>query len=143
MTQPFQVTFDAHDPGAQARFWRSRSGTRRSHRRRDSPRGRTSLAASTLPESEWNNFGAVVDPNKVGPRLFFQKVPEDKAAKNRVHLDVNASQGKGHGPDGWALVTAHVNRLTAAGATVTGEVDEPHGRCIVMADPEGNEFCVQ
>jgi hypothetical protein len=143
MTQPFQVTFDAHDPAALAAFWALALG----YQEEPPPPGFATwedfARSINLPESEWNNFSAVVAPDRQAPRLFFQKVPEGKTAKNRVHLDVNASQGKGHGPDGWALVTAHVDRLTAAGATVTREVNEPHGRCIVMADPEGNEFCVQ
>ena len=143
MTQPFQVTFDAADPAAQAKFWALALG----YQEEAPPAGFESwegfARSINLPEREWNNFAAVVDPNKRCARLFFQKVPEGKTAKNRVHLDVNASRGKGHGPDGWALVMTHVQALTAAGATLTREVNEPHGRCMVMADPEGNEFCVQ
>jgi Glyoxalase-like domain len=70
--------------------------------------------------------------------------PEPKTAKNRVHLDVQAGGGRG-GPQEvrWARVLAAVRRLTEAGAAVIRE--DLQGRVpdhFVMADPEGNEFCV-
>ena len=46
-----------------------------------------------MPESEWNSISAVVDPDGVGPRLFFQRVPEPKVGKTRVHLDLNVGGG--------------------------------------------------
>ncbi|MFF3739755.1 VOC family protein [Streptomyces sp. NPDC002566] len=70
----------------------------------------------------------------LGRRLLFQRVPEAKTAKNRLHLDVHA------GPE---RRDAEVERLTALGASVLREVKEPSGQWVVMADPEGNEFCVQ
>ncbi|MFJ9741082.1 VOC family protein [Streptomyces sp. NPDC101166] len=70
----------------------------------------------------------------LGRRLLFQRVPEAKSAKNRLHLDVHA------GPE---RRDAEVERLTALGASVLREVKEPSGQWVVMADPEGNEFCVQ
>ena len=76
-----------------------------------------------------------------GPRLFFQPVPEGKTAKNRVHLDIRASAGM-EGEDGRQRARQHAKRLVEAGATVLHEKDEPIGWCIVMTDPEGNEFCV-
>ena len=85
-----------------------------------------------------NDYGSVVDPEGVGPRLFFQKVPEPKTAKNRVHLDVHAS-----GPDADPeLREAHIQRLVDAGATRGAEYAECGASWVVMADPEGNEFCV-
>lgn len=64
-----------------------------------------------------------------GPRLWFQAVPESKAVKNRVHLDVRASDR-----------ASEVQRLVALGATV---LDEPQDLDLtVLQDPEGNEFCV-
>ena len=79
-----------------------------------------------------------------GPRFIFQRVPEPKTVKNRVHLDVHASGG----PDTdreirRERVAAEVARLGAAGATVFREVDEMGEHWVVMQDPEGNEFCVQ
>ncbi|MFF3845338.1 VOC family protein [Streptomyces sp. NPDC002328] len=70
----------------------------------------------------------------LGRRLLFQRVPEAKTVKNRLHLDLHA------GPD---RREAEVQRLTALGASVLREVREPGGHWVVMTDPEGNEFCVQ
>mgnify|MGYP000402599368 CR=1 FL=1 len=74
---------------------------------------------------------ACVDPDGVGPRLFFQRVPEGKTVKNRVHLDVDV-------PD----LEVAANAAEALGAERVGDVvyDELGG-FQVMADPEGNEFC--
>jgi predicted enzyme related to lactoylglutathione lyase len=71
-----------------------------------------------------------------GPPLLLQRVPEDKSGKNRLHLDLHPDDGP-----------ATVDRLVSLGATVVGEVNidylEAHGTAFqVMADPEGNEFCV-
>ncbi|MCG0066110.1 MULTISPECIES: VOC family protein [Streptomyces] len=70
----------------------------------------------------------------LGRRLLFQRVPEPKAGKNRLHLDLHA------GPERRA---DEVTRLQALGARVLREVKEPGGQWVLMADPEGNEFCVQ
>lgn len=64
-----------------------------------------------------------------GPRLWFQKVPESKTVKNRMHIDVRSSNRP-----------AEVERLLGLGATVLGERVELS--LTVMRDPEGNEFCV-
>jgi hypothetical protein len=97
-----------------------------------------------VPEEEWDDGAAVADPDGVRPRISFLKVPESKVVKNRVHIDVQAGGGRPQPWDlRWARVTQAVERLTAAGATVVGEVaqdDQPDH--VVMADPEGNEFCV-
>ncbi|MFF3940774.1 VOC family protein [Streptomyces phaeofaciens] len=69
----------------------------------------------------------------LGRRLLFQRVPEPKAGKNRLHLDLHPGEGRRAG---------EVERLTALGASVLREVREPSGTWVVMADPEGNEFCV-
>ena len=65
-----------------------------------------------------------------GSRLLFQPVPEEKAGKNRLHLDLAAGQDQ----------RAEVERLVMLGATVLD--DPPDDPWIVLADPEGNEFCV-
>ncbi|WP_405732898.1 hypothetical protein OG885_18990 [Streptomyces sp. NBC_00028] len=70
----------------------------------------------------------------LGRRLLFQRVPEEKTGKNRLHLDLHPGDG---------LRAAEVERLTGLGARVLREVREPSGAWVVMADPEGNEFCVQ
>ncbi|NEB00057.1 VOC family protein [Streptomyces sp. SID13726] len=69
-----------------------------------------------------------------GRRLLFQRVPEAKSVKNRLHLDLHAGDGQR---------AAEVERLTGLGASVLREVKEMGGEWVVMADPEGNEFCVQ
>lgn len=82
------------------------------------------------------------DPDGSGPRIFFQRVPEPKSVKNRVHLDVNVTHGlRGEAAD--ERMEAESRRLQELGATRLRKVDEPLGRCIVHQDPEGNEFCVQ
>ncbi|MEW1848238.1 VOC family protein, partial [Nonomuraea angiospora] len=84
------------------------------------------------------------DPDGAGPRLFFQRVPEGKQAKNRVHLDVRAAPGL-EGEARMAALEAEAERLVSRGATRL-QRHEPapplSGGFIVMADPEGNEFCL-
>ncbi|MEU6357794.1 VOC family protein [Streptomyces sp. NPDC047072] len=70
----------------------------------------------------------------LGRRLLFQRVPEPKTVKNRLHIDLHAAGGQR---------AVEVERLTGLGASVVREVDEPAGTWVVMRDPEGNEFCVQ
>ncbi|WP_026923555.1 VOC family protein [Glycomyces arizonensis] len=76
------------------------------------------------------------DPEGIGPRLSILRVPEPKTAKNRLHIDIRVG---GKGDDRWERIAAEAERLKAAGATV---IDEAEGHHMVMADPEGNEFCV-
>ena len=134
MAHGIQVTFDCADPVALSRFWASALR----YVVQPPPEGFETwpdfLRDVGVPESEWDSRSACVDPEGKGPRLFFQRVPEGKVAKNRVHLDVNVGRD---------LVDAEVERLVAEGATRVGEIGEMGDRWIVMADPEGNEFCVQ
>ena len=139
-----QVTFDCADPDRLARFWATALG----YRVQDPPQGFASwqawLAAQGIPEEDWNSASAVVDPDGIGPRIYFQRVPEGKVVKNRVHLDVNV--GGGHGtPDEErrGRVNAEVQRLIGEGATRQREVEERGEYWVVMQDPEGNEFCLQ
>jgi hypothetical protein len=78
------------------------------------------------------------DPAGTGPRLSLLRVPEPKTAKNRLHIDIRVA-GTGSADEQWARITRAASRLTAAGAT---SLQEYPGHHIVMADPEGNEFCV-
>ena len=66
-------------------------------------------------------------PKDDGPRIFFQQVPENKIAKNRVHLDVR-------------LIETDVERLVSLGAKVLSQPSTEQ-RWYVLSDPEGNEFC--
>jgi hypothetical protein len=101
------------------------------------------LDAWGVPADQRSDRAALVDPDGAGPRLFFQKVPEPKTSKNRVHLDLRAAAGVP--PEGRsAALEAECARLVALGAHRVQrlEGDGIDGVCIVMQDPEGNEFCL-
>ncbi|BAL88771.1 hypothetical protein AMIS_35510 [Actinoplanes missouriensis 431] len=122
----FQVTFDCADPQRVARFWCEVLG----------------YVKAEQPEDE-TGWSACTDPTGAGPRLYFQRVPEGKAVKNRVHLDVRVGTGL-VGDERLAVLQAERKRLEALGATcfqvlVADGVEES---CIVMQDIEGNEFCL-
>jgi Glyoxalase-like domain len=139
-----QITFDCHDPDRLARFWATALG----YRMPDPPDGHATwedwLRAMGIPESEWNSASAVEDPDGTGPRLYFQRVPEEKTVKNRVHLDLNVGGGRGTPPEERkANARAQAERLTGEGATRLREAEERGEFWIVMQDPEGNEFCLQ
>ncbi|MBK1788517.1 VOC family protein [Prauserella cavernicola] len=138
-----QVTFDAANPRKLAEFW----ALALDYEVQPPPPGFASWEEFAeklgFPPEEWDSKSAVVDPAGQGPRLFFQRVPERKTAKNRVHLDINASAPHHGTEQGWEQVLARAEVLKQAGASVLREVNEPAGRCLVLQDPEGNEFCVQ
>jgi hypothetical protein len=152
MSRHVQVTFDAHDPRALSTFWRDVLGyVHPAPPGVDLPEGADPLAAWDeflarvgVPEGERNTKSAIEDPQGQGPRLFFQQVPEDKVAKNRVHLDVRAAPGLS-GDERMQALDTECHRLVALGATrlrreePAPPMSEGH---IVMADPEGNEFCL-
>ena len=75
------------------------------------------------------------------PRLLFQRVPEGKTAKNRVHLDVKIDAGVPAEQRPQA-VRERAAQLLELGATRLNEAAELGVFWIVMQDPEGNEFCV-
>jgi hypothetical protein len=141
-TRVVQVTFDAGDPGALSEFWCEVLG----YVFPPPPPGFDSWDAfrESLPEHLRNSASACQDPDGVGPRLFFQQVPEGKTAKNRVHLDVRAAPGL-QGDERMAELERECERLVALGATRLQryEPEPPMGAGhIVMQDPEGNEFCL-
>ena len=152
MSRRVQIAFDAHDPRALSTFWGDVLGYVH-----PAPPGvdlleggdpleawDTFLAQIGVPEEHRNTRSAVEDPEGVGPRLFFQQVSEDKVAKNRVHLDVRAAPGL-EGDERMAALEAECERLVVLGATRLRR-HEPapplEAGHIVMADPEGNEFCL-
>jgi hypothetical protein len=143
MAATVQVTFDCADPGALSRFWNDVLGYRL-----DSPpppyeSWDEALDAWNIPEERRNDASASVDPDGVGPRLWFQKVPEGKTAKNRVHLDVRSAVGL-KGDERMAVLEQRCDELVALGATRLWRVepDAINVGHITMADPEGNEFCL-
>jgi hypothetical protein len=101
MSRHIQVTFDARDPRALSTFWCQVLGyVHPAPPGVDLPVGADPLAAwddflarAGVPADQRNSRSAIEDPAGHGPRLFFQQVPEDKIAKNRVHLDVRAAPG--------------------------------------------------
>jgi hypothetical protein len=144
MATSVQVNFDCADPDRLATFWAAALG----YAKQDPPAGYATwpefLAAQGVPEDQWNAASAIVDPEGVGPRIFFQQVPEPKASKNRVHLDVNV----GGGPttphaDRRQRIDDAVERLIRIGATKLGPFEQLGEYWVVMRDPEGNEFCLQ
>lgn len=152
MSRHVQVTFDAHDPRVLSSFWRDVLGYVH-----PGPPGIALadgqdplqawddfLAQVGVPEDQRNERSAIEDPDGVGPRVFFQRVPEDKVAKNRVHLDVRAAPGL-QGAERMAALEVECERLAALGASRVERFEpEPPMSAghIVMTDPEGNEFCL-
>lgn len=142
MTREVQITFDCADPAALAAFWAETLG----YQVQPPPEGFDSwdaaLEAFGVPPEQRNSRSAIVSDE--GPRIFFQRVPEGKTAKNRVHLDVRVATGQ-QGDERMATLEAEAERLGALGATRAYRV-EPDGRMeqgfITLHDPEGNEFCL-
>jgi catechol 2,3-dioxygenase-like lactoylglutathione lyase family enzyme len=138
-----QITFDVADPAAVARFWAEALGYQLQPPPPPFGTWEEALDAWGVPPEERNDRSAVVDPAGHGPRLFFQRVPEGKTVKNRVHLDVRAAPGL-HGADRMAALEAEADRLSGFGGTRVRrhEPDASSAGHIVMQDPEGNEFCL-
>ena len=144
MAIPIQVTFDCRDPAALSRFWADLL----EYQLDPPPTGYDSWEAwlrdQGVPESDWNSASAVSDPDGHAPRIFFQRVPEQKDRKNRVHLDINAGGPRGTPADERrTAVDLAVDRAVGLGATKVRLVEERGERHYVMQDPEGNEFCLQ
>ena len=137
----FQVTFDCAEPERVAHFWCDVLG----YTEPPPPAGFAMWAdfAQSLPHEHQGSSLACIDPSGVGPRLYFQQVPEGKVVKNRVHLDVRVGTGL-VGAERLATLEAECARLVALGATHfrTLFADEYNESCIVMQDIEGNEFCL-
>ena len=120
MTLSFQcLTVDAHDPKAQAEFWAKALGW---------SLGEDCNDVEVWIERELN------DPNKTGfPDILFLKVPDSKIVKNRLHIDLR--------PDNQEAEVARLEKLGAKRIEI-GQSDDADTTWVVMADPEGNEFCV-
>ncbi len=139
-----QVTVDCADPHALSLFWCEVLGYELDAPPPGFDTWEAALEALGVPEERRNDASACSAPPGPRPRLFFQKVPEGKTTKNRLHLDVRAAPGL-EGEQRMAALEAECDRLVALGATRLrrSEPEPPmsHG-FIVMADPEGNEFCL-
>ena len=144
MGQKLQVVFDCRDPEGMSKFYAGAL----LYRQQEPPSGFSSwdeaLKAIGVPDEELNSASAITDPEGRGPRIYFQRMDTPKFGKNRLHIDINASEGskvpiqvrKGQ-------VRAAVERLVGLGATEQQEWEEDGEYWVVMVDPEGNEFCVQ
>ncbi|CAM5513273.1 VOC family protein [Streptomyces afghaniensis] len=145
----WKIVIDANDPHAQADFW---AAALRYEAEDNSALIEKLLGFGALPEEATVEFHgrrafrdliAVRHPEDpfeeesgtgLGRRLLFQRVPEAKTVKNRLHLDLHPGEGRRE---------EEVARLEGLGARVLRRVAEQGGEWVVMADPEGNEFCVQ
>ncbi|MFD3730530.1 VOC family protein [Streptomyces sp. NPDC058632] len=144
----WKLVIDAADPHVQADFWAAALGytvedhsalvekllglgavpvelTTEQHGRA----ARCDLAAVRHPDDPYQEESGT----GLGRRLLFQRVPESKTAKNRLHLAPHPGEGRRE---------AEVARLERLGARVLRRVEEPSGSWTVMTDPEGNEYCV-
>ncbi|MEV7345534.1 VOC family protein [Streptomyces sp. NPDC093544] len=145
----WKLVIDAADPHAQADFWAAALGYRVEDNSALVERllGLGALPAEATVESHghraFRDLIAVRHPDDpyeeetgtgLGRRLLFQRVPEPKTVKNRLHLDLHA---------GAERRSDEVARLEGLGAAVLRQVKEPGGEWVVLTDPEGNEFCVQ
>lgn len=145
----WKLVVDAADPHAQADFW---AAALHYEVEDNSALVERLLDAGALPGAATLEFHGrpafrdliavrhpddPYDPDSgtgLGRRLLFQRVPEAKSVKNRLHLDLHPGAGRR---------ADEVERLSGLGASVLREVKEPSGSWTVMTDPEGNEFCVQ
>jgi glyoxalase superfamily protein len=121
-----EVVFDCRHPASLARFWAAALDGYQVAPYDDAELARLRAMGVDDPEDDPS---VLVEPvSGRGPRLWFTRVPEPKTVKNRVHLDLRAAD-----------VDAEAERLVELGAQVIGQVED----WVVLADPEGGEFCVQ
>lgn len=110
------ITFDCADPRALARFWGAVTG----------------WPVDEEPAPGYEE-AAVGLRGQGQPRLYFVAVPEGKETKNRLHLDLDPADRRQQ---------EEVDRLRALGASVVSDRRPEYG-WVILADPEGNEFCLE
>lgn len=108
-----EIVMDCADPATLARFWSEALGYE---------------ICETYPDE-----ASIDDPDGVGPGLFFQRVPEPKKVKNRVHIDLTVPEDE---------FERAIATLEALGATRVDVGQGPDRAWATLADPEGNEFCL-
>lgn len=144
MARGIQIVFDANDPARLADFWIAALGYVTQPPPPEFESWDAWATAMGIPPENWNDARAIVDPDGDGPRVFIQKVPEGKTAKNRVHLDLNIGGGPGTPlEERRDRVDGEVGRLVDLGASVIDPVEQRGEYWVVLGDPEGNEFCLQ
>ncbi|MBH5335472.1 hypothetical protein IHE55_11965 [Streptomyces pactum] len=149
MALEWKLVIDVADPHRQAAFWAEALGyVLEDH----SPQIEALLDRGVIgPEAvtefggrhAWRDLAAARHPDDpfdahsgggLGRRLLFQRVPEPKTGKNRLHIDVRAAPGERED---------ELARLVGLGATVVRRVTSAGGEWIILTDPEGHEFCLQ
>lgn len=125
MARLADIVVDCTHPASLARFWAAMLDDYAVAPYDEAEMAR--LASLGIPNIE-DDPTVLLQSDDGGHRIWFQRVPEAKTTKNRMHLDVRAPDRQ-----------AEIRRLTTLGATV---VDERSDHLTVMRDPEGNEFCV-
>jgi hypothetical protein len=144
MVMEFRLTFDCADPAVLAPFWAATLGYKPADPREGFATWEEWLRHMEVSEEEWNEGALIEDPDRPGYRITFLQVPEPKMAKNRIHLDLNASDGP-TAPIGRRKEQGdrHVDRLLGLGARRLGVFESVDHYHVVMQDPEGNEICVR
>jgi catechol 2,3-dioxygenase-like lactoylglutathione lyase family enzyme len=116
-----ELAIDCADPSSLARFWCSVLG----YEVQDEADGTVTIGSPLVPEGRNR-------PGPVPPTLTFARVPEGRAGKNRLHLDLSPADRE---------QDEEVRRLLGLGAR-PADVGQGEVSWVVLADPEGNEFCV-
>jgi hypothetical protein len=146
MRSKFQIVIDCEKADQMAHFWAEALG----YVIEPPPGGFSDWnaywRARGLPDDEMiEGDDSIIDPEGVGPRIWFQQVDERKSVKNRLHLDLSASGGTSVPlATRRARVDTAVERLVSLGATSLGVLETPVSDhyAVSMLDPEGNEFDV-
>jgi len=111
-----ELVIDCHDHDRLGRFWAEVLGYREVERS-DGP-------------DEW--YVELAGPPGAGPRVLLLRTPDEKVVKNRLHIDLNATD---------STQDEEVERILALGAQRV-DIGQGEQTWVVLADPEGNEFCV-
>ena len=139
MSTALQIAVDCGDPHRLAACWAAARGYEVEDHgdlvRRMLDAGHATEADTVTVDGRlsWREAAVCIDPDGARPRMLFQVVPEEKVVKNRVHLDLHV---------GAEQREAEVDRHVGLGASRIGEGAQGPFRWVVMADPEGNEYCV-
>ena len=122
--RPMQIALDCSNPAKLAKFWAS------------------ALGYEVVRVSDDGERAFLRDPEGKGATVLLHRVPEPKTIKNRMHLDVYISPWGSPPAEAKTILDAEAERLRALGATRLQTFDNPDDYFVVMADPEGNEFCI-
>ena len=144
MPARFQLVIDCADPDRLARFWAAALGYELEPPPAGFPTWDDYYRDLGVPEEDLGvGADSISDPQGHGPRIWFQVVPETKAVKNRLHLDIHASGGRTVPIQARKQrVDAEASRLAGLGAAITGIMYQEglDHYAVAMTDPEGNEF---